>query len=79
MVFINPIMTTHVNRTVDQPLMNSMVTPKRVALKYHDFKKDVDLDVHVRVFNSVVKTNAKTFEEYIINAFKYTLRDTILN
>jgi hypothetical protein len=25
MVFTNPIMTTHVNRTIDQPPMNSMV------------------------------------------------------
>jgi hypothetical protein len=55
MVFINPIMTTHVNRTVDQPLMSSMVTPKRVVFKYSDFKKDVDPDAHVRVFNYVVK------------------------
>jgi hypothetical protein len=31
------------------------IKPNRVALKYHDFKKDVDLDVHVRVFNYVVK------------------------
>jgi len=32
----------------------------RVALKYPNFKKDVDLDVHVRMFNLVVKANAKT-------------------
>jgi hypothetical protein len=32
-----------------------------VALKYLDLKKDVDLDVHVRMFNFVVKANAKTF------------------
>jgi hypothetical protein len=44
-----------------------------VALKYPDFKKDVNLDVHVRMSNFVVKENAKTFEEYIINAFSYTL------
>jgi len=25
MVFTHPIMTTHVNRTIDRPLMNSMV------------------------------------------------------
>jgi hypothetical protein len=28
MVFINPIMITHVNRTVDQPPMSSMVIGK---------------------------------------------------
>jgi plasmid replication initiation protein len=51
------------------------VRPNKIAFKYPDFKKDVDLDVHVRMFNFIVKTNAKTFEEYIINAFNYMLRD----
>jgi hypothetical protein len=55
------------------------VRPNRVALKYLDFKKDVDPNVHVRMFNFVNKTNAKTFEEYIIKVFNYTLRDTTLN
>jgi hypothetical protein len=32
----------------------------RVVLKYVDFKKDVDPYVHVKVFNSIVKENAKT-------------------
>jgi plasmid replication initiation protein len=50
-----------------------------VALKYLDFKKDVDPNVHVRMFNFVIKENAKTFEEYIINAFNYTLRDMTLD
>jgi hypothetical protein len=53
------------------------IKPNRVALKYHDFKKVVDLDGHVRMFNFVVKANAKTFKKYIINAFNYMLRDTI--
>jgi hypothetical protein len=55
------------------------VRPNRVALKYPDFKKDVDLDAHVRMFNSTIKANAKTFEKYIINAFRYMLRDTSSN
>jgi len=46
-----------------------------VAFKYPDFKKDVDLDVHVKVFNSIVKVNVKTSEKFIINVFSYTLRD----
>jgi hypothetical protein len=109
MVFINPIMATHGNRIVDQPLMSSMVIrrcknvnvvhsrggyrepiavtipifdhryghyarPNRVAFKYPNFKKNVNPNVHVRMFNF-----AKTFEEYIINAFSYTLRDTASN
>jgi hypothetical protein len=50
-----------------------------VAFKYPEFKKDVDLDAHVRMFNSIMKANAKTFEEYIINAFNYMLRDIASN
>ncbi len=110
MVFTNSIMTTHVNKTIDRPLMSSMaigryrsanvvnlrgghrepsivtaqildhsdgqyVRSNKVAFKYLNFKKDVDLDVHVRVFNSIVKVNVKNFEEYIINAFSYMLKD----
>jgi hypothetical protein len=51
------------------------VRPNRVVFKYLDFKIDVDLNVHVKVFNSVVKVNAESFKEYIINAFNYMLRD----
>jgi hypothetical protein len=53
--------------------------PIKVAFKYHDFKKNVDPDVHVRMFNFTMKANAKTFEEYIINAFSYTLRNMALD
>jgi hypothetical protein len=31
------------------------VRPNRVVLKYLDFKKDVDLGAHVKVFNSIIK------------------------
>jgi len=31
------------------------VRPNKVNLKYLDFKKDVGLDAHVKVFNYVVK------------------------
>jgi hypothetical protein len=50
-----------------------------VALKYLDFRKNVDPDAHVRMFNFVIKTNAKTFEECIINALSYALKDTTSN
>jgi hypothetical protein len=112
MVFTNSIMTTHVNRTTNRPLMNSMVAegyksvnatslrneywessvvtaqivdhkdghyvrPNKVVLKYLDFKKNVNPNVHVRMFNSVIKANAKTSEKYIINVFSYTKRYNI--
>jgi hypothetical protein len=89
MVVTNLVITTHVNRIANQPLMSSMVVggyrsanvvhpiggyqelitittpifdhidghyvrPNMVAFKYFDFKKDVDLDVHVKVFNSII-------------------------
>ncbi len=50
-----------------------------VALKYPDFKKDVDLDAHVKVLNFVVKTNVETFEKDIINVFIYMLRNITLD
>jgi hypothetical protein len=55
------------------------VKPNRVALKYPDFKKDVDLDAHVRVFNFIIKINTETSKEYIINAFSYMQKDTTLD
>jgi hypothetical protein len=51
----------------------------RQTLKYLDFKKVVDLDAHVKVFNFIVKKKIETFEEYFINAFSYMLRNTTLN
>ncbi len=30
----------------------------KVVLKHHDFKKNADMDTHVKVFNYVIKTNA---------------------
>ncbi len=113
MVFTNLIMTTHVNRTTNQPLMNLMsigryksayamiprggyqepiittpipdhrdghyVRPNMVALKYPNFFKNDNLDVHVKMFNFVIKANAETSEEYIINVFSYMLRNTTLD
>ncbi len=55
------------------------VKPNKVAFKYLDFKKDVDLDVDVKVSNSVVKLNVETSKIYINNAFSYTLRNMALN
>jgi hypothetical protein len=84
MVFTNLMITIHMNKTTNRPLMSSMVVggyksidvvhlrrryqelivvivpildhkdghcvkPNKVALKYPDFKKDVDPNVHVRM------------------------------
>ncbi len=50
-----------VNAQISDDKNGHYVRPNMVALKYLDLKKDVDLDVHVRMFNFVVKANAKTF------------------
>jgi hypothetical protein len=55
------------------------VRPNKVALKYPNFKKDVDLNLHVRIFNFAIKANVKTSKEYNINLFNYMLRDTTLD
>jgi hypothetical protein len=55
------------------------VKPNRVALNYPHFKKDIDPDVHVKMFNYVVKANVKISKKYIINAFSYTLKGTTLD
>jgi hypothetical protein len=56
-----------------------LITTHNVALKYLDFKKNVDPYVHVRMFNFVMKENALIFEKFIINASSYTLRHTTSN
>ncbi len=55
------------------------VKPNKVAIKYPSFKKDVDPDVHVEMFNYVIKANTETFQQHIINAFSYMIRDTTLD
>jgi len=55
------------------------INPNKIAFKYPNFKKNVDSYVHVGVFNSVIKTNAENFEEYVINVFNYMLKDTTSN
>jgi hypothetical protein len=41
------------------------IRPNMVAFKYLDFKKDVDPNVHVKVFNFAMNVNAKTSKQYI--------------
>ncbi len=55
------------------------VRPNKLAFKYPNFKKDDNPNVHVKVFNFVLKANVETFKEYVINVFSYTLKDTTSN
>ncbi len=52
---------------------------KQGILKYPNFKKNADPNVHVRVFNSIMKVNVATSKKYIVNVFNYTLKNMTLN
>ncbi len=52
--------------------------PNKVALKCPNFKKDVDPNAHVKVFNYIMKVNVETSKKYIINAFNYMLKHMTL-
>jgi hypothetical protein len=39
--------------------------------------KDIDPDVHIRVFKKVIKTNGEIVEIDIIKLFGFTLQDNI--
>jgi hypothetical protein len=51
----------------------------KIAVKYLNFKKNVDPNAHVRMFNFIMKAKIETFEEYVIDVFSYMLRDTTSN
>ncbi len=53
--------------------------PNRAALKYLDFKKNVDPNAHVKMFNYAMKANTETSKKHVINVFSYKLRDTTSN
>jgi hypothetical protein len=59
--------------------MAIMLPPNRVVFKYLDFKKNVKLGCSCQTVEFYSKANAKTFEDYIISAFNYTLRDMTSN
>ncbi len=40
--------------------------------------KDIDLDVHIRVFKKAIRANGETMEVDIINLFGFTLQNNIL-
>jgi hypothetical protein len=43
-----------------------------ISFEISKYKKDVDLDAHVRVFQTAIRANGKTSKEYILNASTYT-------
>jgi hypothetical protein len=48
-----------------------------MKLQYPIYVKDTDLDVHIKVFKKVIKTNGEIVEADIINLFRFIFRDNI--
>jgi hypothetical protein len=48
-----------------------------MKLQYPTYVKDIDFDVHIRVFKKTIKTNGEIMEANIINMFGFTQRDNI--
>jgi hypothetical protein len=46
-------------------------------LQYPTYVKNIDLNVHVKVFKKAIKANGEIMEADIINQFGFTLRDNI--
>jgi hypothetical protein len=46
-------------------------------LQYPTYVKDIDLDVHIRVFKKAIKVNGETVKVDIINMFGFTFKDNI--
>ncbi len=51
-----------------------MAIPYRSTMKYLDYKEDVNMNAHVKVFQVAIRMNGKTFEEYIIATLTLGLR-----
>ncbi len=56
-----------------------MVRPYSSIPKYPNYKKEENLDVHVKVFNATIRTNGETSKKDKINAFTYTLKEMASN
>jgi hypothetical protein len=72
-MFIPPWYQPHVVQNVSKPTTK---LPYR-KLQYPTYVKDIDLDVHIRVFKKAIKANGETMEIDIINMFGFTLKDNI--
>jgi hypothetical protein len=55
------------------------ICPTRKHLPYSIYVKDVDLDVHIRIFKKAIKENGEIINDDIINLFRLTLKDNFFN
>jgi hypothetical protein len=60
-----------------------IVQPKSISklpyikFQYPTYVKDIDLDVHIRIFKKMIKANGETMQTNIMNLFNFTLRNNI--
>jgi hypothetical protein len=47
------------------------------AIQYPTYVKDIDHDVHIKIFKNAIRANGETMEVNIINLFGFTLHDNI--
>jgi hypothetical protein len=47
-------------------------------LQYPTYVKDINLDVHIKIFKKIIKTNGEIVEANIINLFGFVLQYNIL-
>jgi len=47
------------------------------AIQYPTYVKDIDHDVHIKIFKNAIRANGKTMEVNIINLFGFILHDNI--
>jgi hypothetical protein len=48
-----------------------------MKLQYPTYVKNINPDVHIRIFKKTIKANGETMEADIINLFDFTPRDNI--
>jgi hypothetical protein len=72
-MFIPPWYQPHVVQLVLEP--TTKLPYKK--LQYPTYVKDIDPDVHIKVFKKAIKANGETMEANMINLFGFTLKDNI--
>lgn len=56
-------------------LVVSYSRPFKKPFNYPIYKKDSNLDVHVRIFKATIKANYEMIDEEIANLFNFTSKD----
>ncbi len=60
-----------------QLVLKPITKPPYKKLQYPTYVKDDDPNVHIRIFENIIKANGETIEANIINRFGFTFKDNI--